>query len=300
MKSRTALGAACAVGCEILYGFGYVFTKSVSDTVSAFTLLGWRFLLAFLGMSLLAAAGVLKVSYRGKKLGKILRIALFFPVLYFAAETEGIMRTTASESGVLLACIPVASLLASSLLLKKKPAKIQTAGVGVTLVGVLVTVLGAGAKASFSVSGYFLLAVSVALYALYCVCVEKADEFTGAEITFAMLALGCLAFVPAAVAEGIARGTLREIAAAPFHDPGFGRAVLYQGFGCSIGAFFMSNVAIARIGVNRASSFVGLSTAVSILAGVGILGELFSFFQIVGAAVIVGGVYLANARTKTE
>ena len=33
-------------------------------------------------------------------------------------------------------------------------------------------------------------------------------------------------------------------------------AILYQGIGCSVIAFFMSNIAIANIGVNRTSSFM--------------------------------------------
>lgn len=56
----------------------------------------------------------------------------------------------------------------------------------------------------------------------------------------------------------------------------FGMAVLYQGVGCSVLAFFLSNVAIARIGVNRTASFIGVSTVVSIAAGALLLGERFT------------------------
>ena len=52
--------------------------------------------------------------------------------------------------------------------------------------------------------------------------------------------------------------------------------------------------AIAKIGVNKTSSFIGVSTIVSILAGALALGEPLHIGQIVGAAVIVAGVYTAN------
>ena len=81
------------------------------------------------------------------------------------------------------------------------------------------------------------------------------------------------------------------------HEP-FLSAVLYQGVGCSVFAFFLSNAAISRIGVNRASSFIGLSTVVSILAGILILEESFSVYQCIGAAVIVIGIYIANMQMK--
>lgn len=80
----------------------------------------------------------------------------------------------------------------------------------------------------------------------------------------------------------------------PFREPGFLAAVVYQGIGCLVFAFFLSNHAIAKIGVNRTSSFIGIATVVSILAGALLLREAFSVFQIIGASVIVAGVSIAN------
>ena len=125
MKNQTVLGVICAIACECLYGIGTFFSKTATDEVSVMTVLGWRFLLAFLVMSVLVIFRVLKVDYRGKSLKKLIRIAVLFPVIYFAGETVGIARTTASESGTLLSCIPVASLLASAGILKKKPSRTQ-------------------------------------------------------------------------------------------------------------------------------------------------------------------------------
>lgn len=172
----------------------------------ALALLGWRFFVGALVMGLCAALGLVKIQLKGKKKAPLLRVALLSPVIYFIGETVGIRLTTASESGAFLACIPVVSLAASALILKKKPGRRQLAGILVTLLGVLITVL----------------------------------------------------------------------------------------------AFFLSNVAIARIGVNRTSSFIGVSTVVSILAGMLLLGEGFSAMQMLGAAVILAGVYAANASGMPE
>ena len=86
----------------------------------------------------------------------------------------------------------------------------------------------------------------------------------------------------------------------PFQNKTFLIAVLYQGIGCSILAFFLSNVAIAKIGVNRTSSFLGITTVVSILTGSLILGEPFTNFQILGAVIILIGVYTANIQKIKE
>lgn len=36
-------GCLCALGCEILYGWSYMFTKQATELASPFALLGWRF-----------------------------------------------------------------------------------------------------------------------------------------------------------------------------------------------------------------------------------------------------------------
>ena len=291
-------GSLSALGCETLYGLSYVFTKDATESASWAALLGWRFLIALLGMSLCIAIGLIRIDLRGKRIRPLLLAALLNPCIYFIAETIGISHATASEGGVMLACIPVASSAASALLLRKRPGRLQMIGIAITLSGVMLTALAAGGGEGTSAIGYASLLIAVASYALYSVSVERASAYTDAEITYAMLAAGALLFSASALAEGLIRGSIKELLMLPVHDPGFLRAVLYQGIGCSILAFFLSNKAISLIGVNRASSFIGVATLVSIAAGTMLLGEPFTAVQAAGAALIVAGVYTANAGRK--
>lgn len=296
-KSNTSglvLGSLAALGCETLYGLSYIFTKSATDIASPLALLGWRFLIAFILMTLLIVVGVIHVDLKGKKLGPLLLVVLFDPVLYFIGETFGISHTTASESGVFLACIPVAALIASTLILHKYPTRLQVIGILITLVGVIVTVMAAGASASLSLVGYAFLLLAIITYALYSVYVEKAVAYTGIEITYIMLVAGALVFVIMALIESISRDNTQALISLPMKHLDFTIAVLYQGIGSSVLALFLSNFAIAKIGVNKTASFIGISTVVSIVAGVLLLGETFSSLQLLGAAIIICGVYTAN------
>ncbi|WP_461215964.1 DMT family transporter [Lacticaseibacillus sp. GG6-2] len=288
------LGSLAALGCEALYGLSYIFTKQATDVASPLALLGWRFLVAFVVMSALILVGVIHVSFKGKRLRPLLLVALFDPVLYFIGETFGISHTTASESGVFLACIPVAALLASAWILHKYPTRLQVIGVLITLIGVIATVVAAGASASLSLIGYLFLLLAVATYALYSVYVDKASAYTGIEITYIMLAAGAVVFVIMALIEALVHGNTRALFSLPVTHLSFTVAVLYQGIGSSVFALFLSNYAIAHIGVNKTASFIGVSTVVSIIAGVLILGETFSSAQLIGAAIIICGVYTAN------
>ena len=296
-KRNSTLGVLCGIGSETLYGLSYIFTKQATANASELALLGWRFLLAAMVMSVCALMGIVKIHLRGKPLKPLLLVALCNPCIYFIAETVGINHTTASESGVFLACIPVASLIASTLVLKEKPSKWQIAGILITLAGVLVTVLAVSTSSSVSMMGYAFLAAAVVSYSLYSVFVDRADAYTGIEITYVMLLSGTVLFVLLAMVEAGGRGTVNELICLPFQNRDFFIAILYQGIGCSVFAFFLANLAISQIGVNRASSFIGIATVVSILAGALMLHEAFTGAQVIGAAAILAGVYTANRKT---
>lgn len=293
-KKDLIIGSLCAIGCEILFGLSYLFTKEAGQTASALALLGWRFLVAALFLLILFVIGLIRVNFKGKSIKYVLLAAIFSPVLYFLGETLGINLTTASESGAFLASIPVMALIAATLILKEKPSKHQIVGIAITVSGVLLSVMAVGMSASFSVLGYAMLFLAVLSYALYCVYVDKASHFTGVELTVVMILLGFLVFASLAIGEAIVHQNLSQLIILPFENKTFALAILYQGIGCSVLGFFLSNVAIAKIGVNRTASFIGVSTAVAIVFGVLILGESFTGLQIFGVLAIMIGVYTSN------
>ncbi|KAA9300532.1 MULTISPECIES: DMT family transporter [Aerococcus] len=293
-QNELMVGSLCAMACEILYGLSYMFTKQATELASPFALLGWRFLVAILVMTLIAKFWNIKGDFKSRSLKPLILIALFSPCIYFIAETIGISETSSSESGIFLACIPVASLLASTIVLKNKPNKFQTAGILVTFFGVMLTVFAVGQTTTFSWLGYFFLVLAVVSYALYSVCVEKASSYTDFEITYAMLLSGFILFTTLALIEAVLKGDVKTLVLLPTQEINFLIAILYQGIGCSVLAFFLSNIAISKIGVNKTSSFIGLATVTSIIVGATVLHENMTFYQIVGAIVILCGVYIAN------
>ena len=293
--NQQVVGSLSAIICCCLWGFSFLFTKQVTASVSAVTLLAWRFTVAFVLMSLCIPFGWMKIQLKGKRIGLLLLIAVLQPVVYYTGETLGIDYTTASESGIMIACIPIVTLIMSTIILKHKPTGVQVLGICVTMGGVIACVLSKGMEAAFNPFGYLMLTMAVVSYGLYSVYAEKASEFTSAEKTYVMIALGAIAFDAAAVLEHVRAGTVTTFLTLPFHSMDFLVAVLYLSVGCSVVAFFLYNVAIEKLGTNRASSFSGLSTLMSIVAGVLILHEPFTVVQMFGAAAVIGGVSIANS-----
>ncbi len=293
-------GCLCALGCETLHGMSYAFTKQSTGSAGVFFVLGWRFTLAAVLMTVCIAAGLVKVRFRGKPLMPLFSVVFLCPVVYFLGETLGISRMTSTECGIFVASIPVISLIASALILKKRPTGLQVAGILITLAGMLTCVAAAGMTSSFSPLGYLFLSVAVISYSLYFVYVDKASAYTGAELTYAMQLAGAALFSALAVMEAARKGEVADLVLLPFRDKGFLVAVLYLGIGCSVFAIWLSNLAIEKLGVNRAASFIGVATLVSVLTGTLMLREPFTLPQVIGAALIVLGVYITNARRQRQ
>lgn len=162
--------------------------------------------------------------------------------------------------------------------------------------GVIITVLAVGLSSSMSFIGYSFLTLSVISYALYSVSVEKAAGYSISEITYVMLLLGATVFIILAIGEALLNGNMNELLMLPFTNREFAVSIVYQGIGCSVIAFFLYNIAVTNIGVNRAASFIGFSTVVSIISGTLALKETFTLHQVIGAIIIIAGVYIANAE----
>lgn len=132
------LGSCCS---SMLFGLSFMFTKRIVGTVPAFSLLSWRFLMGAAAMSLCALLGVIHIDYKTKKPWPLLRMTLYLPAAYFIFETYGIELTSASESGTIIACIPIFTVLASALFLHEMPSKFQVGGVLLSTAGIVIITL---------------------------------------------------------------------------------------------------------------------------------------------------------------
>lgn len=292
-RERSTYGTAVliAVCSEVLFGMSFIFIRRVVDDVSVFTLLSWRSLIAVAAMTICALTGLLKISLRGKDLKPLLLLSFFQPVLYFIMETLGVQRTTAAESGVLLAIIPIITMCFSAVFLKDRPARVQILFMFVTVAGAVLIGAGSELKTSSNFLGYFFLLIAMCSESAYAITSQKLKEFTSAEKTYAMVVSGAVVFTLCALVEHTLKGTLSWYLTLPFRNMDFLGSVLYLALGCSVLAFFLANYAISVIGATKRAAFAGIASVTSILGGVFILDETFTGVQIVATVLVLGGVY---------
>lgn len=295
LKTR---GLMIAVFSEILFGMSFIFIRLCIENVSVFTLLSWRCIVAFIAMTGCVAAGLLDVNLKKRNLKPLLLISLFQPVLYYILETMGVRLTTASESGVLVACIPIITMIFSAVFLKDKPTGKQAVCMIVTVIGAVLIGVGGDITASGNLLGYLFLLLAMCSEGAYSITSQKVQEFNSAEKTYAMVTSGVVVFTGVAVIEHIHSGTMMEYITMPFNDFRFGICILFLGLGCNVIAFFCANYAISVIGATKRAALAGIASIVSLVGGVFYLGETFTGMQVFATVLVLCGAFGVNAFGK--
>ena len=298
LDKNQLVGMGCSLIAHIFFGFSFIAVRLGATATSPLTLLSWRFFLAFVAMELCKRLGIFHIHLKGKSLKPLLLMVLFQPLLYFTAETLGIQMTSASESGTIIATIPLLTLLLMPALSREYPTRRQWISIAVSVGGVILVGATKWADATFNLLGYGLLFTAALSDAIFLNLTRRNPQFSGVEQSYIMFGFGALVFTIAALLEHSLKGTLQAFLLLPFQNLGFLLGCLYLSVGCSVIAFVLRNVGVATLGPGRTGSFSGVTTQVSVISGVFVLGEDFSLLQGVGTLLVLLGVYGANSLPR--
>lgn len=292
------LPTTAAVTVAIIFGLSFLFTKETLQYLSPFQLLGLRFALAALSLTLLVACRLVRLRIRLQHLPGLLKIALWQPVLYFLCETYGVKLTTASESGVVIALVPVAVTVLSIFILGEKITARQGACIGLAVAGVMLMALASssngGGESKFHLLGILLLFGAVMAGGFYNIFSRQAStEYPPLDITFVMMWLGALVFNAAGLTQSYLTGQMGNYYAALQHLPA-AAGLVYLGLLSSVLGFLLLNYALSRMTASRTAVFLNLIPVVSVLAGVLFYGEKLGAWQMAGGALILLGVWGTN------
>ena len=298
-ETVSRLPYVASAASAVIFGFSFLFTKSALESLDMFQLLGSRFLVAAVFMRVLRALKLIKVEITSIKVKDLMLVAIFQPILYFIFETSGVDRTSASESGILIALIPVAVAIFAAWILKERLRFWQWMSVMASVGGVVLITLPRFQDSSRSLIGIVALLGAVLSGALYQIVSKKASgRSSPVEVTYMMMWVGALFFNILGIWNYSWASKL------PSYFSAFVRtdtlfAILYLGILSSVVAFFCMNYALSRLTPSKTAVFINLTPVVSVLAGVLFRGESFAPVQFLGATVVVLGVWGVGSGSGT-
>ncbi len=299
---KDAYPTLAALSVAVIFGFSFLFTKAALFYLSPFQLIGLRFALAAISLTALVVLKVIKLNIRPRHLGGLLKIAFWQPVLYFICETYGVKYTSASESGVIIALVPVATAILSVFILKEKITLWQGLFINAAVLGVMLMALGnpaAGLEGeSRHLLGVFLLFGAVLAAAFYSIFSRRASAVHAPlDITFVMMWLGAVIFNIVGLVQSYWTGQLGNYINV-WHNLPVVTGILYLGILSSVIAFFLLNYTLSYLSASRAAVFLNLIPVVSVLAGILFLNEQLGSWQVGGGLLILLGVWGTNHFTR--
>lgn len=291
-KGRT-VGTGSALLANIIFGFSFLFSKAALEIAHPLIILSVRFTAAFIALSILLVLGAFKVSFRGKRLGRLFLMSIAQPLLYFLFELYGLKLTSSAISGIIIALVPVGVTLLSGIALKEKPTLLQIIFSVISLLGVAAVSLSSSDGSKSSILGIVLLFGAVASSCTFNLLSRKCSEsFSVFERTYFMFLISAVGFniISAAVLGG---GYIDGIKTA-FSSSRFIISVGYLALLSSVGAFMLYNYSTSKITAICSSSFSNIITVISVLAGIFILGERLSVLQLILCVPVIIGVLGVN------
>lgn len=289
--NKKALAYIMLTVSSVIFGFSFLFTKETLAHLDIFQLLGLRFLTAAVIMVVLALTGIIKLKLSAYKIKAMLPLVLLQPSVYFIGETYGIKLTSSSESGMMIALMPIAIALFSVRILKERLVMRQWLAVAASVAGVVLIVGEGGFSASGNILGYLLLIMAVVSEGLYSPLAKRMTQTCAPiEMTFIMICAGTVVFNAIGLTEAAVAGTMGTY----FTDalkPGVMPGLLYLSVLSSIVAFFFYNYALSKVKASSSASFCNLTTVVSVFAGVLIGGEKLNLMQAAGMALILISIW---------
>ncbi len=285
---RDTFATFCAFFSNFIFGFSFLFSNMALKVATPSILLAYRFVFAFLILNILALFKAIRLDFKGKRIGRVILMGLFQPVLYFYCENYGLIYSSVTFSAIMLALVPIGAMLYSALFMKEQPTRLQIFFGILSVLGVILMSNGQGGKVSL-LGAVLLTGAIVSSVGFNAISRSSAGEFSPVERTYIMFLVASAVFLTSALIEN--RGDL-TLLYKPLLSYEFVISVMYLGGLSSVVAFIMLNLANTYLPLYRTTVFSNVITIVSVFAGIIILKETaLTLWNVVFSAMIIIGVW---------
>ena len=275
-RRSTVLAYLALAGAALLFGATFVVVKDAIEVLPPLAFTGWRFLL---GAALLLAVA----RPRGRATwrdGSIAGVVLF---IGFVLQTEGLARTSASNSGFVTGLYVIFTPLIAAAVARRRPGGVVLGGAVVAFLGLALLTVGEGFTLR---AGDVLTAGCAVAFAAHVVILSRSAP-RHAVVPFAgvqLLVVAVLALLASGAVEGL-----------PLPPVSVLGALALTGLLVSAGAFLLQVWAQKVVGPARTALVLALEPAVAAAFAAMLLGERLTARGWLGAGLILAAIYTALA-----
>jgi drug/metabolite transporter (DMT)-like permease len=293
----------------LLWGLSFVASKTILNTgVPPMTMVCLRYLLTTIILNVLLRLREPPgrrpqggrpdggEARRRRRLAKgdvlpLLASGLVGVTVYFFFESRGIKLTTASHASLIIAAIPVFTLLAEMAFFGTRVRLLGAAGVALSVAGVVLVVWSPGTSlfSGFFTGDLFMFGACFSWVAYILLSKNLHTRLSDLAITTYQSLFGTIFLIPLALLE------YRQWV--PLGFPAIG-SLLYLAVLSSAVGNFLYVYALSRLGPISISPYLNLIPVVGVIGGIVLQGDRVAIAQEVGGAVIIAGVLMVNWRQR--
>ena len=283
---RRTLPYVAVAGAAVLFGSTFTVIKSAVESMPPMAFITWRFLIAAVVLLALRRPGNRRVWRDGILAGSFLFVG-------FASQTQGLVTTSASNSALITGLYVIMVPLLVAVAKRSRPGLATLLGAATGIFGLaLLTNVSLSEVVAGSVERGDLLTVAAATaFASHIVALSYTArnhhliEFTAVQ----MLTVAGMAAVMSVIREGLPLPTQTDLL-----------PLIMTGLIVSIGAFLLQIWGQSHMSAARAGIILSLEPVVGAGLAAIILGEHLDGRAWLGAALIVGSIYIVMWATSDE
>lgn len=297
VKRSKTLTYVLITASVVFWGISFIMTKELFLTEEHMTvtlLITLRLAIASLVMvPMLALSGKLQ-RIRRADIKWFLLLALCEPFIYHLCETNGVKLVSGSLASVVIATIPLFVPFGMWVAYRQRIKPAMVVGVVLSLAGVVLMLNTSLFDPSTSLlKGMLFLSGAVAIAVVYTILLVKVvSHYHPLVITTWQNVIGLAYFLPLALAFDGGHFALLS------WSPKMLLLLLILGIFCSTLAYAGYNYGVRTLGASEACIFNNAIPVFSLIAAVAIGQESFSWIKVIGMAVVIAGVVIAQHQPR--
>ena len=284
MRRKKQAGCAAAIAVATLWGLSFIGSRrALAAGMQTFSLIAVRFTVASALLYCICRLTKQPLRLPKKDFLRMLVTAVTGVTLYYLCELRGLERTSASVTSLVIATIPVFSLLVGAVRYRKMPEPRKWLGVFLSLFGVYL--LAFTEPGENTAAGFACLFGACACWVVYLeITGDLLTRYSSLTVTFWQSLLGTLTSLPLALTEKVPWRTIPLDA--------WLWTCVFLGMICSCACYIMNNYSIAVLSPQMNAAFLNLSPVATAIGGYILLGERITLTQAVGGAIILASLFI--------
>lgn len=274
-----------------IWGLTFISTKVlIEHGLSPQEIFLLRFLMAYLGIWFISPRKLFADNWKDELW--LLWGGVTGGSFYFFTENTALEITLATNVAFIVCTAPLLTTILSLLIYKKEKATAGLVGGSLlALVGVALVVYNGHFILKISPLGDFLTLLAAFSWAFYSLIMKKmSGRYRTTFITRKIFFYGILTILPAFILHPW------QFSLSGLWQPAVWMNLLFLGVLASLVCFVVWNIILKQLGTVRASNYIYLNPLFTMIGSAVLLDEQFTVMSLMGAMLILGGVYWAGKR----